>query len=176
MSTAMTMDDRDTLPWYRQFWPWFIIFLPASAVVASLYTVSLAVRTTDSLVISAEDGVDVATERNLAAERRAAELGLEAVVAIDLATGAITTSVPNEQIDASATLTLQLSHPTDSTRDLSLDLVAAMPGADGPVWAGHLVSVPEGRWYVILRSGDDWRLTGTWTGESTLALRAQSGR
>ncbi len=173
----MTMDDRDTLPWYRQFWPWFIIFLPASAVVASLYTVSLAYRTTDSLVISAEDGVDVATERNLAAEHRAAELGLEAVIGIDPATGAITTSVANDQVDASAMLTLQLSHPTDSTRDVSVDLVAAMPGADGTlVWAGHLVSVPDGRWYVILRSGDDWRLTGTWTGESTLELRAQSGR
>ena len=62
------MTDQDTKPWYRQFWPWFIICLPASAVVASLYTVSLAVRTTDSLVIASDDGMDVVTERNLAAE------------------------------------------------------------------------------------------------------------
>ena len=28
------MDERDTQPWYKYFWPWFIIALPASAVVA----------------------------------------------------------------------------------------------------------------------------------------------
>ena len=61
------MTDLDTKPWYRQFWPWFIIALPASAVVASLYTVSLAVRTTDSLVVTSEDGMDVVASRHLAA-------------------------------------------------------------------------------------------------------------
>ncbi len=28
-------------PWYKQFWPWFLIALPASVVVASLITVTL---------------------------------------------------------------------------------------------------------------------------------------
>ena len=76
------MTDLDTKPWYRQFWPWFIIALPASAVVASLYTVSLAVRTTDSLVVSSEDGMDVVTSRHLAAERVAADLGVRATLVI----------------------------------------------------------------------------------------------
>ena len=58
------MTDLDTKPWYRQFWPWFIIALPASAVVASLYTVSLAVRTTDSLVVTSDDGMDVVASRH----------------------------------------------------------------------------------------------------------------
>lgn len=39
-------------PWYRQFWPWFIIALPASAVVASFITLWLAVTNPDQLVIS----------------------------------------------------------------------------------------------------------------------------
>ena len=30
-------------PWYRQFWPWFVIALPASAVIAGLTTVWIAV-------------------------------------------------------------------------------------------------------------------------------------
>ena len=33
----------DDSPWYRQFWPWFVIALPASAVMASLVTVWIAV-------------------------------------------------------------------------------------------------------------------------------------
>ena len=31
-------------PWYRQFWPWFLIALPASAIVGSLLSVYFALR------------------------------------------------------------------------------------------------------------------------------------
>ena len=34
--------DLDTTPWYRQFWPWFLIVLPGSVVVAALTTVYIA--------------------------------------------------------------------------------------------------------------------------------------
>ena len=81
------MNDQDAKPWYRQFWPWFIIALPASAVVASLYTVSLALRTTDSLVVTSDDGMDVVAARHLAAERVAAERGLNAVLTFQPANG-----------------------------------------------------------------------------------------
>lgn len=43
------------LPWYRQFWPWFIIALPASAVVASFITLWLAISNPDQLVIEDEE-------------------------------------------------------------------------------------------------------------------------
>ena len=42
-------------PWYRQFWPWFIIALPASAVIASLITFYLAVSRPDYVVIEDEE-------------------------------------------------------------------------------------------------------------------------
>ena len=43
------------LPWYRQFWPWFIIALLASAVIASLVLFYLAVTRPDYLVIEDEE-------------------------------------------------------------------------------------------------------------------------
>lgn len=47
----MKVDDRtDTLPWYRQFWPWFIIALPSVVVVASIITIVIAVSSQDRLV------------------------------------------------------------------------------------------------------------------------------
>ena len=42
-------------PWYRQFWPWFIIALPASAVVAGLLTLWIAMSNPDYLVIDDEE-------------------------------------------------------------------------------------------------------------------------
>ncbi|MBT8062655.1 MAG: hypothetical protein HKO64_00875 [Xanthomonadales bacterium] len=41
----------DTEPWYRQFWPWMLIALPAAAVVACFITLWLALTHADPLVI-----------------------------------------------------------------------------------------------------------------------------
>ncbi|MGD9021258.1 MAG: FixH family protein [Lysobacterales bacterium] len=48
-------EKQDTKPWYRQFWPWFIIALPAAAVAAGLFTLWLAISNPDSLVISEQE-------------------------------------------------------------------------------------------------------------------------
>ncbi len=164
------------LPWYRQFWPWFLIVLPGSAVVASLYTVSLAVRSSDSLIVSDDAGMDVVAERHRAAERRAGSLGLEAELEIDSATGAVSAVLTSrEPAPMLKGLDLLLSHPTVAARDTTINLAAAIPDAQGnAVFAGHFVDVPTGRWYVVLTPAgdvaDDWRLTGVWSGQPRLRL------
>jgi len=40
------------MPWYKQFWPWFIIALPASAVIASFTTLWIAISNPDGLVVT----------------------------------------------------------------------------------------------------------------------------
>ncbi|MDH5621171.1 MAG: FixH family protein [Gammaproteobacteria bacterium] len=172
------MQREDTDPWYRQFWPWFIIALPASAVVAGLYTLWLAGQTTDSLVIRSDDGIDVVTERNTLAEQAAIRLGIRAVVKIQSDTGAVVVTVsapPGTRLSTS--LELQLRHPTMASRDAVIDLQPAIPGADGePTWAGHFQSPPAGRYYLFLSPGDTlgsedaWRLSGVWSGQATLNL------
>ncbi len=166
------MTELDTKPWYRQFWPWFIIALPASAVVASLYTVSLAVRTTDSLVVTSKDGVDVVTGRHLAAERFAAARGISATLSIDAESGAIEAKLTaDEAVEWPKTLQLLFSHPAFADRDRRVTLTAAMPDSDGtPVWSGHFVDLPGGRWYVVLADGDTWRLSSSWSGAAVLQL------
>ena len=42
-------------PWYRQFWPWFIIALPTSAVIASFISLWLAVSNPDHLVVDEQE-------------------------------------------------------------------------------------------------------------------------
>ena len=70
MNNERRNEQEDTKPWYRQFWPWFIIALPASAVVAGLTTLWIAVQTTDSLVLSRRTASGGRTSR-VAAERLA---------------------------------------------------------------------------------------------------------
>ena len=35
-------------PWYREFWPWFLMSLPATAVIAGVATVVIAIQSADS--------------------------------------------------------------------------------------------------------------------------------
>ena len=169
------MDREDTLPWYRQFWPWFIIAPPALTVVAGLYTFWLAVQTTDSLAVRSDAGVNIVTERNLVAEREARRLGLEALVKIDKDSGAVIVTLSSSRpIETQLPLELQLLHPTIAARDASITLLPAIPvDAGQPSWAGHFIARPTGRRYVILSSGDSWRLSGEWLEQATFRLMGE---
>jgi hypothetical protein len=48
-------DAQQIEPWYRQFWPWFIIALPASAVIASFFTLWLAISNPVQMVVTEQD-------------------------------------------------------------------------------------------------------------------------
>jgi hypothetical protein len=167
------MRREDTTPWYRQFWPWFIIALPAASVVGGLTTLWISLQTTDSLVLRSEDGVRNASDRHIAAQRFASEAGLAALIDVDRNTGSVSAVMRSGDLDVvPATLEFELSHPAFADRDQSIMLSKAMPDAEGnPVWVGHFASVPAGRFYAILKSGDTWRLTAEWHGEASLTLR-----
>ena len=166
------MKREDTQPWYRQFWPWFIIALPAASVIGGLTTLWISLQNTDSLVLQSEDGVRNASDRHIAAERFASSAGLAALVDINRDTGAVSAVMRSGELtDVPATLEFELSHPAFAERDQAITLAKAMPDTAGnPVWVGHFTSVPTGRFYAVLKSGETWRLTAEWQGEASLTL------
>jgi hypothetical protein len=169
----MATEREDLEPWYRQFWPWFIISLLGFSVIASLSTVWISLQTTDSLVLKSDDGIQIVAERRISAERLANELNLAALLAIDLDTGAVSAAMRAGLLDeAPAVLELEFTHPAFANRDQLIALHRAQPDAEGnPIWSGHFVDVPDGRWYVTLRSGEEWRLSGEWQGQASLTMR-----
>ena len=42
--------NTDPKPWFKQFWPWFLIALPGSVVIASMFTISLAIQNAPVIV------------------------------------------------------------------------------------------------------------------------------
>ncbi len=46
-----TLSSPTSKPWYREPWPWFLISLPAAAVIAGLTTVWIAANSADGLVV-----------------------------------------------------------------------------------------------------------------------------
>ena len=166
------MQREDIEPWYRQFWPWFIMALPAMAVVAGLYTVWIAMQTTDSLVVQSDDGMNVVTERNTAAEREAIRLGLSAVVDVNPETGAVIVTVLSAaNVELPRSLALGMRHPTMASRDANVELLRAQPNSRGEAtWAGHFITPPSGRHFMTLSSADAWRLSAEWSGQPQIRL------
>lgn len=142
-------------PWYRQFWPWFLIAVPGISVVASFATLFIAVRHADSLVRDDYYRAGLAINRDFALERVAAQRGIAATLRVDTARDEVVVDVRGAGIDPTGQLALLLAHPTDAARDLSLLLRA---GADG-AFRAPLAAPLRGPWNATLApAGGGWRL------------------
>jgi len=145
----------DTQPWYRQFWPWFLILLPTSVVVASLYTLYLASSGADDLVVDDYYKDGLAINRQLEKKQRGAALGVSAELTFN--DGLVTVQVAGP-VDV-AGLSLLMSHPLEADRDFSVDLKRTGPG----IYSGTLADAVAPRWHWTLESSgpEAWRLDGS---------------
>ena len=84
----------DTKPWFRQFWPWFLITLPASVVVAGFATLYIANRHADDLVVDDYYKDGLAINRQLEKKQRAATQGIAAQLRFDPGSVSITIDGP----------------------------------------------------------------------------------
>lgn len=122
---------KDTRPWYRYFWPWFIIALPASVVVAGIATLIIAIAHEDSLVVDDYYRRGLGINQVLAADETASRLRLSAELNLDVQSRVVTLLVTGREPVEDETLVLRLTHPTDSSRDLSLSLYRTELGYRG---------------------------------------------
>ena len=149
---------EDSKPWYRQFWPWFLIALPAAIVVAGINMVFIAHEGADDLVVDEYYKDGLAINRKLEKRERAERLGISARLSISGNDITVTTAGP---VTASQ-LKLTLSHPLESDLDFEIFVVQSVPGE----YRGSLPATVAPRWHWALRlPGDEgWRLDGTVTG------------
>ena len=148
---------EDLEPWYRQFWPWVLIGIPATTVVAGIATVWLATREPVALVHDDYYKQGLSVNRDLAKHRAALALGQQAQLAFDPATGQVSLRLDGDS--QPETLSLALVHPVAIQRDREITLRRE---GDSQLYTGPAALDPE-RWYLELEggeSGDRWRLTG----------------
>ena len=145
-------------PWYRQFWPWFIIALPLTAVIGGLITLYIAISNVDGLVVDDYYKQGLAINPTLARDTKAAELKLAALARIDLASSKIHVQLTSDQKTLNPeALRLQLLHPTRANLDISLELKRLKHGS----YMSDLPSLAAGKWHLLLEPGSrEWRLTG----------------
>ncbi len=147
----------DTKPWYRQFWPWFLIALPGSVVIAGLTTVYIAFNGADKLVNDNYYRDGLAINQRLEQDHLALEMGLSADVRLDSESGELFVTLQGSEISA-PTLFLQLIHPVDDKRDRELILSLMTPNH----YRVDLDSQLSYRYYLRLlpEPRREWRLNG----------------
>jgi hypothetical protein len=158
---------EDSEPWYRQFWPWFLIALPGSVVIAGLATLYIANRYADDLVVQDYYKDGLAINAQLEKRARAEALGVQATLLL-------TREQVQVRLDSAGAaepevLTLRLSHPLEADRDFRLDLARVAP----TLYVASLPA-PAGRnWHWRLEPQDGgWRVDGSLSAESFLDLDA----
>lgn len=152
--SSRPLPDTNTERWYRQFWPWFLIALPASAVIAGLVTVYIAIRGADDLVADDYYREGLTINRRLEKEQRAAELELSPRLQFSGDNVRVMVDAPGDPQE----LLLHLSHPLDAERDFSTRLSRIAPGS----YIGRLsVPVsPRWHWHLLPARDVQWRLDG----------------
>lgn len=158
-------------PWYKQFWPWFLIALPGSVVVASLFTVTLFSKNQVSLV--AEDYYKAGKGINIDISRlkKADELSISAFLSAQNDTAIFT--LDKGQLETFPTLRVTFQHRTLADKDIEVMLNADASGR----YRFALAEPLQGPWYVELNAFDgSWALNGraNFPSEDPIKLYGQS--
>lgn len=155
------------VPWYREPWPWVLIALPLSAVIAGIATLVIAIKNQDGLVAEDYYKQGLAINRVLERESRAAALGLSAQAMIS--DNSIRIGLAG-RADLPETVVVRFIHPTRAGEDRSIVLGTIANGW----YEGVMADMAPGRWRVQMEDDQGmWRLTGMWiTNARAFALSA----
>ncbi|MEN3111437.1 FixH family protein [Uliginosibacterium paludis] len=142
-------------PWYRQGWPWFLMSLPAAAVIAGLATWYVAWKSNDGLV--AEDyykqGLEI--NRSLESQQMAKQLGVSGLLSYENGVIRLRVSAARE-ISFPDVLELNILSPVRAGNDRNLKLTR-----NGDHYEARMPPLPDGHWNLALADGaGTWRILG----------------
>jgi hypothetical protein len=150
-----TLSHPASKPWYREPWPWFLISLPATAVIAGVTTVWIAATSADGLVVGDYYKAGLAINQTLARDDAARALALTATLQRD--DGALALTLAGRLQAWPDQLSLTLAHPTRQ----GLDQTLVLSHAGGGRYRTSLPALPAGKWHAQLAdSASAWRLSG----------------
>ncbi|ALS98500.1 FixH family protein [Lacimicrobium alkaliphilum] len=140
-------------PWYKQFWPWFLIAIPVISIGLSINLLRLATSGQDSMVIEDYYKEGKAINMRLDKVRKAEELGIATHLSIRQKKLVLefTRSAPEQ----GTALKLFFQHPTLEENDFQVMLTRDSVGR----YSAELPRDISGKWHLTLEPFDQqWRI------------------
>ncbi len=147
--------ENNALPWYKEFWPWFIIGMLSFSVVLGLSMLTISIRNADSLVVDNYYDAGKGINTSLVREKLAEQLNIAGTLSLDTETGQIEFTLTGDSRPQH--LVLNLISPTQVERDRRI----VMQPISGDLYRGLLQEDIQGRRFVEvlgLEDGAEWRL------------------
>ena len=162
------MQMTDTKPWYREPWPWIFIALPLTAVIGSIATAWIAVKSDDGVVEDDYYKRGLAINQSLYRDEAANALHLQATLNLSADGTRLDLQLAGGILHYPAELNLRILHPTLAGKDQMIRLVETEQGH----YSGSTQPLTPGKWRVNLHDqGNTWRLTGDWELKKTHTLK-----
>ena len=138
--------DENIPPWYKQFWPWFLISILVFAVVIGMGLLYVSLLNPDSMVRDNYYKEGRAINMHMGRDQAASEMNLRAQFSIDELTGDVTLQLDGDLQQYPPRLLLELMSPTHAERDRSVEL----RHVSAALYTGQMPSSIQGRHYVDL--------------------------
>ena len=153
------METSDVKPWYKQFWPWFLIAIPTSSFIMAYFIVKFATNTQDSLVV--DDYYKEGKAYNVNHQKVEKARKLRIMTDLSVNDGQIALEFHSGIPEEGNALKLSFYHVTLAERDVSLLLTRDANG----IYRGFVEQDLSGKWRVTLSPLDD-----SWTVQQEIGL------
>ncbi len=143
------MEELDSKPWYKQFWPWFLICIPLSSFIVGGIVVSYATDGTNSLVVDDYYKEGKAINARLDKIEKAKELNITTTLSIndDLISVEFLSGAPQSR----QALKLDFYHVTQEAKDFFVLLSADANG----IYRAQTDTNINGKWRLRLTPLDE---------------------
>lgn len=142
-------------PWHRQFWPWFLIALPLTAVIGGIVTIWIAVNSQTGLISESYYQEGLSINEKLEQDRFAKQVQLAATILFSEENQLLTLHLTGDIILPDS-LSLELA----SSFDANLDKHFQLQRLDQQIlYQTHYSASSPGRYYLsIIPPDNKWRL------------------
>ncbi|MFC3121727.1 FixH family protein [Agaribacter flavus] len=147
------MQQTDVTPWYKQFWPWFLIAIPLSSIIVGSIVLRFATDGTNTLVVDDyyKEGKSINARLDKIEKAQALAISTE----LSFENSSVVVTFLSGQPDDGTALKLNFYHVTQAHRDVELLLTR---DAQGNYRASVDFNI-EGKWRIRLMPIDEsWKL------------------
>jgi hypothetical protein len=147
------MQEIDDKPWYKQFWPWFLICIPLSSLIVGSQVIRLAYDGTNSLVV--DDYYKEGKSINVRLDKIENAIALNITTTLNIQFGSIKLEFITGAPETGEALKLDFFHVTQEFKDFTVLLTRDASG----LYRNNEEYSIDGKWRLRLTPIDEsWKV------------------